>query len=73
MCTGCQPSTTNTAKYWTVCECCKRVDNDNGEKFTVFCHLCNAYICESCSKDWGKRILAFGDKVKEKIINFVKT
>jgi hypothetical protein len=41
------------------CDCCWLVDGDERMKPTSLCWFCNAWLCEACKGDWGKRGEAF--------------
>lgn len=41
-----------------VCEACLRIDRDNRIKNVTFCPLCNAWLCDSCKRNWPRRAKA---------------
>jgi hypothetical protein len=40
------------------CEVCARVRGDTSAKPVRYCHVCRAWICSSCAKDWPARAKA---------------
>lgn len=40
------------------CDVCLLVDGDAGEKEVRYCSRCDARICRSCTRDWGRRARA---------------
>lgn len=54
-------------EIWAQCDACKLVDNDERHKLTVFCNICNAYLCKRCAEDIPQRTEAAFLSAKEKI------
>ena len=41
--------------YEQVCDVCRLLDGDLQMKFCFYCGACDAWICEDCQHDWGRR------------------
>ncbi len=65
-CTSCSAQTQG------VCDCCRLVDGDTTFKVVTYCDACDAYICLPCSKNYIKRVLAYGLEKFQKVKNIFK-
>ena len=41
-----------------ICDVCRLLDFDVSKKLCSYCGLCDAFICEKDSSNWGRRLLA---------------
>jgi hypothetical protein len=41
-----------------MCDVCRLLDFDTTSKQCSYCGLCDAWICQSCNPQWGRRLKA---------------
>jgi len=50
-----------------VCDVCRLVPPiDNRVKLCTYCPVCDAWICEECQNDWGRRARASAMRLQER-------
>jgi hypothetical protein len=48
-----------TQLYIGPCTVCIVLDHDTSEKLVSYCAMCDAYLCDRCRSDMGRRARAF--------------
>jgi hypothetical protein len=46
-----------TAQY-KICDVHRLIDYDTTSRLCTYCNLCDAWICQECQPQWGRRLKA---------------
>ena len=49
------------------CTVCFYNDGDGRPKMCFYCPVCDAWICEHCQPNWGRRALASARRIAEQM------
>lgn len=41
-----------------ICDVHRLLDYDTANRLCIYCNLCDAWICEECKSQWGRRLKA---------------
>lgn len=41
-----------------MCDVCRLVDYDASNRLCFYCSMCDAWICQECAPQWGRRLKA---------------
>jgi hypothetical protein len=57
------------ANEWQLqtCTVCFYVDRDMRPKMCFYCAVCDAWMCEHCQYNWGRRALASARRIAEQM------
>ena len=50
-----------------ICTVCFYVDGDARQKMCAYCSVCDAWMCENCVPNWGRRGLAMARRMAERM------
>lgn len=69
-CFGSSPVNKDVPSRFGACDVCTTVNGNQHPKPTIYCKLCNAWICEACKADVAKRGFAALIVGFEKVFNW---